>query len=116
MYFFATISLCDVAKDIDVLESSATPKLSSRLLKDVFEVLSDELCYMLIMSVTTGRYPDVCRMVNYGEAERMLYANIMDTYDIENLSNRRKEHLLMQMYMHKDNLEYVECVRQNMTL
>ena len=35
--------------------------LNSRLLKDAFEVLSDELCYMLNMSVTTGEYtyPDV---------------------------------------------------------
>ena len=37
----------------------------------------------------------------------------MDTYDIE---NRRKEHLLMQMYMPKDNPEYVECARPNVKL
>ena len=40
-------------KDINIHKSSATPQLSTRLLKDAFEVLSDEICYMFNMSLTT---------------------------------------------------------------
>ena len=45
-------------KEINVHKSSATPRLSTKLLKDAFEVLYDELCYMLNMSLTLGEFPD----------------------------------------------------------
>ena len=43
---------------------------------------------------------------------------MMEIYEIEDLYERQKEHLLMQMYMymHKDNVDFVETVRPNMKL
>ena len=45
-------------KEINIHKSSATPRLSSRLLKDAFEVLYDEICHMLNKSLSTGEFPD----------------------------------------------------------
>ena len=45
-------------KDINIHKSSATPKLSTRLLKDAFEVLAEEICYMLNLSLTNSEFPD----------------------------------------------------------
>ena len=50
------------------------------------------------------------RTINYGCAEQNPFAQTMEIYEIEDLYERRKEHLLMQMYMHKD----VETVKPNM--
>ena len=40
----------------------------------------------------------------------------MEIYEIEDLYERGKEHLLMQMYMHKDDVDFIETVRPNMKL
>ena len=41
-------------KDINIHKSSATPKLSTRLLKDAFEVLAEEICCMLYVEFVTN--------------------------------------------------------------
>ena len=46
-----------LVKDINIHKSSATPRLSARILKDAFEILCNELCYMLNMSLNTGEFP-----------------------------------------------------------
>ena len=46
-------------------------------------------------------------MINYGLFEKKTYAEVMDTYEIETLVSRRKEHLLMLMYAHKDDSDYI---------
>ena len=56
------------------------------------------------------------RTINYGCAERKTFAQTMEIYEIEDLYERRKEHLLMQMYMQKDDVDFVETVRPNMKL
>ena len=56
------------------------------------------------------------RMINYGHRECMTYAEVMSLYDIESLYNRRAEHLLMQMYCHKDDVDYIEQYRPTMRL
>ena len=44
----------DKIGQIDVHKSSATPRLSIRLLKYAFDVLIDELCYMLNIPLYMG--------------------------------------------------------------
>ena len=47
--------------DIDVHKSWANPTLSTRLLKDAFEVLSDGLCY-LFKYLMSGEFPESWRV------------------------------------------------------
>ena len=51
-------SVTKLIREVNIHKSSATPKLSSRLLKDAFEVLPAEICHMLNMSLNTGEFPD----------------------------------------------------------
>ena len=39
----------------------------------------------------------------------------MEIYEMEDLYERRK-HLLMQMYMHKEDVNFIETIRPNMKL
>ena len=52
------------------------------------------------------------RTINYGCAERKTFAQTMEIYEIEDLYERRKEHLLMQMYMQKDDVAKYETSQQ----
>ena len=45
-------------KEINIHKSSATPRLSTRLLKAAYEVLSGEIAHMLNLSLSTGEFPD----------------------------------------------------------
>ena len=45
-------------KEINIRKSSATPRLSTRLMKDAYEVLSGEIAHMLNLSLGTGEFPD----------------------------------------------------------
>ena len=55
-------------------------------------------------------------IINYGCAEQKTLAQTMEIYKIEDLYERQKEYLLMQMYMHKDDVDFIETVRSNMKL
>ena len=56
------------------------------------------------------------RTINYGQREHRSYAETMALYDIQNLHVRRKEHLLLQMFVNKDNVEYIDAYRPDMLL
>ena len=48
------------------------------------------------------------RTINYGHGVHKTYAETLHEYDIQNLRVRRKEHLLMNMFAHKNNSDYVD--------
>ena len=51
-------SIATLIKEINIHKSSAIPRLSTRLLKDAFEVLCDEICCLFNRSLTTAKFPD----------------------------------------------------------
>ena len=56
------------------------------------------------------------RTINYGRGPNKTYAETMREYDVQPLLHRRKEHLLMNMFAHKNNPEYVDKNRPDMLL
>ena len=56
------------------------------------------------------------RIINYGRGANKTYTDTMREYDIEKLYNRRKEHLLMNMFAHKNNPEFEDMNRPDMLL
>ena len=56
------------------------------------------------------------RIINYGRGADKTYEDTMRKYDVEKLYNRRKEHLLMNMFAHKNNPEFEDMNRPDMLL
>ena len=56
------------------------------------------------------------RIISYGRGANKTYEDTMREYDVQKLHNRRKEHLLMNMFAHQINPEYVDMNRPDMLL
>ena len=56
------------------------------------------------------------RIISYGRGANKTYEDTVREYDVQKLHNQRKEHLLMNMFAHKINPEYVDMNRPDMLL
>ena len=56
------------------------------------------------------------RTINYGQRVHKTYAETMLEYDVQHIHVKRKEHLIMNMFSHRNNPEYVDTDRPDRLL
>ena len=95
-----------LVKDIDICKSSGVADVSSRLLKDGFIALIEQLTFILNLSLKTGGFPDVWKVARVRP--------IPKTGDLTNVNNIRPISLtalpgkLLERYIHTNLVYFLE--------
>ena len=95
-----------LVKDIDICKSSGVSDVSSRLLKDGFIALIEQLTFILNLSLKTGVFPDVWKVARVRP--------IPKTGDLTNVNNIRPISLtalpgkLLERYIHTNLVYFLE--------
>ena len=95
-----------LVKDIDICKSSGVADVSSRLLKDGFIALIEQLTFILNLSLKTGVFPDVWKVARVRP--------IPKTGDLTNVNNIRPISLtalpgkLLERYIHTNLVYFLE--------
>ena len=95
-----------LVKDIDICKSSGVSDVSSRLLKDGFIALIEQLTFIWNLSLKTGVFPDVWKVA--------MVRPIPKTGDLTNVNNIRPMSLtalpdkLLERYIHTNLVYFLE--------